>query len=79
MACYDECVKIAQMDEYKSFCSASMIAPFVDSENSFAYIEKQVNKRISETYHALIEQVHPNSLGYTMMGEAVVRDLISRI
>jgi len=79
MACYEENVKIAAMDEYSSFCSTSMIAPFVDSENSFAYINKQINKRMSETYKALIEQVHPNSLGYTMMGEAVVRDLISRI
>ena len=79
MACYYENVKIAAMDDYKSFCSTYMVAPFVDSENSFAYINKQINKRVSETYKALIEQVHPNSLGYTMIGEAIVRDIISRL
>ena len=55
MACYKENVKIAELDEYNSFVSAILIAPFVDSENSFAYINKQVNKRMSATYHALIE------------------------
>lgn len=79
MACYKENVKIATLDEYKSFVSTYLIAPFVDSENSFAYINKQVNKRMSETHKELIEQVHPNTLGYTMIGESIVRDIITKL
>jgi len=71
--------EISEMDEYKSFVTTSICAPFIDSENAYVYMMKNVNKRMNVTEKIALEQVHPNTLGYLMTGEAVVRDIIGRL
>ena len=70
---------IASDDDYCSFVSNLLIAPQVDSENAYAWIEKPKNNYTTETEIQHIEAVHPNTIGYRMFGAAVVRDIIGRI
>jgi hypothetical protein len=77
--CYQINNEIAAMDEYKDWVSSVMLSTQVDSENAFVYINKQKNVYMSETEIASLEAVHPNSIGYKMLGAAVMRDLLGRI
>ena len=71
--------ELANMDEYRSFVSAALIAPFIDSENCYAAIEKSINKRMTTKELIIVENVHPIKEGYQLYAEGVLRDLIGRI
>ncbi len=70
---------IAADSSYCSFVSSVLIAPQVDSENAYAWINKPKNNYTSDTEVQRIEAIHPNTIGYRMFGAAVVRDIIGRI
>lgn len=71
--------ELANMEKYRSFVSAVLIAPFIDSENCYAAIEKPINKRMTTKELILVENVHPIKEGYQLYAEGVLRDLIGRI
>lgn len=79
IACHKANKEIAEMDAYKNWVDCVLMAPQIDSEYAYLYINKQKNVYMSETEINHIEQVHPNALGYKMFGAAVMRDLLGRI
>lgn len=79
IACHRANKEIAEMDDYKDWVDCVLMAPQIDSEYAYLYINKQKNVYMSETEINHIEQVHPNALGYKMFGAAVMRDLLGRI
>ena len=79
IACFNANNEIAAMDEYKNWVDSILIAPQVDSEYAYCYINKQKNVYMADTEINHLEAVHPNELGYRMFGAAVMRDLLGRI
>jgi hypothetical protein len=79
IACFNANNEIAAMDEYKNWVDSVLIAPQVDSEYAYCYINKQKNVYMADTEINHLEAVHPNELGYRMFGAAVMRDLLGRI
>ena len=71
--------ELAAMAEYSSFVKSEYVSFQIDSENAYAYINKQVNRYLSNTEKEYVENIHPNEIGYKMYGQAVARDLLSRI
>lgn len=71
--------ELAAMSDYSDFVESVFVSHEVDSENAYAFINKQVNTYLSDTEKEYIENVHPNTIGYKMYGHAVARDILSRI
>lgn len=71
--------ELSAMPDYADFVESVFVSHEVDSENAYAYIDKQVNAYMADTEKEYIENVHPNIIGYKMYGQAVARDILSRI
>ena len=69
--------ELAQM--YSGLVESVMVSQMVDSENSYAYIEKRKNAYSSETELTRIEAIHPNRNGYRLYAQAVARDFVGRL
>ena len=77
LICYNINKKLK--NSYSGIVDNILISPQVDSENAYAYFEKEKNNYMTEKELTRIEAVHPNEIGYRQFGSAVVRDLIGRI
>jgi len=71
--------ELSAMPDYADFVESVFVSHEVDSENAYAYIDKQVNAYMADTEKEYIENIHPNIIGYKMYGQAVARDILSRI
>jgi len=77
LICYNINKKLK--NSYSGIVDNILISPQVDSENAYAYFEKEKNNYMTEKELTRIEAVHPNEIGYRQFGAAVVRDIIGRI
>jgi hypothetical protein len=79
MEYYKTNCRVAALDDYADWVDSVMLAPAIDSENGFVYMNKQKNVYMADTEPNALEAVHANSIAYKMIGAAVMRDLIGRI